>query len=371
MLIMFIIFKANLYFDLEKGGNMIVGLKEVLTEFSEEIKSNYPDYASLYNYFNEYIDQTYYTEESSIKEFLGYNLCKRDIVNSCVYYAEQSNATSVSAIEKYLNSMTKLYNSYIKPHGYDNKGLEAIVPFSSYKDEVRDKIKKKELAEKNNFPALSEEGFNTIIEFLERYQKKTYVGMQISIIFKLILLYGFKLERIKYLQVGDYEENDNTLSIVADEDLDVKSRLILELPTYLSNEIKNYLGQHEKKKNEYMFLNRQEHVVEPSFFSYTFRAIEDKYCIKEKSFTTTGLAKYAIKNMIREGIGSADIKLITGMEDIVIDDCEMSVRQENVYDIRMLNRKINSKIRGIKTFDNMKIKEKDRVKKNAIKSTQT
>jgi hypothetical protein len=56
---------------------------------------------------------------------------------------EQIKATSVSAIVKYLNSMTKLYNSYIKPNGYDNKSLEAIVPFASYKYEVREKIKKR------------------------------------------------------------------------------------------------------------------------------------------------------------------------------------------------------------------------------------
>lgn len=335
---------------------MIKGLRESLTQFSDEIRSNYPDYASLYNYFYEYIEKTNESEESSLSEFFGYNLCKRDIVNSCVYYMEQSKATSVSAIEKYLNSMTKLYNSYIKPKGYDNKSLEAIVPFATYKDEVREKIKKKELLEKNNFPALNEDGFSKIIEYLEKYQKKTYVGIQISIIFKLILLYGFKLERIKFLQAGDYDEDENTLSIVVDEDIDVSSRLILELPAYISNEIKNYLGQHIKKKNEYMFLNRQGHVIEPSFFSYTFRAIEDKYRIKEKSFTTTGLAKYAIKHMIREGIGAADIKLITGMEDIVVDDCEMSVRLENVCDMNSLNRKINSKIRKIPTVDNMKPK---------------
>lgn len=337
-----------------KGDILIIGLRESLTQFSDEIKNNYPDYATLYNYFYEYIEKTYASEESTLGEFLGYNLCKRDIINSCVYYAEQSNATSVSAIEKYLNSMTKLYNSYIKPNGYDNKSLEAIVPFASYKEEVREKINKKELMEKNNFPALTEDGFMKIIEYLYKFQKKTYVGMQISIIFKLIMLYGFKLERIKYLQVGDYDENESTLSIVVDDDVDNTPRLILELPAYISNEIKNYLGQHIKKKNEYIFLNRQGHVVEPSFFSYTFRAIEDRYGIKEKSFTTTGLAKYAIKHMIREGIGAADIKLITGMEDIVVDDCEMSVRMENISDMNGLNRKINSKIRTIPTVDNMK-----------------
>jgi hypothetical protein len=86
--------------------------------------------------------------------------------------------------------------------------------------------------EKNNFPAITEDGFIKIIEYLYKFQKKTYVRMQISIIFKLILLYGFKLERIKYLQVGNYDENEGTLSIVVDDDVNITPRLILELLAY-------------------------------------------------------------------------------------------------------------------------------------------
>lgn len=38
--------------------------------------------------------------------------------------------------------------------------------------------------------------------------------------------------------------------------------------------------------------------------------------------TLTGIAKFAIINMIKEGINKANIKLITGMRDVVVDDCE-------------------------------------------------
>ncbi|WP_092564124.1 hypothetical protein [Anaeromicropila populeti] len=62
--------------------------------------------------------------------------------------------------------------------------------------------------------------------------------------------------------------------------------------------------------------------------------------------------------MIREGIGAADIKLITSMEDIMVDDCEMSVRLENISDMNSLNRKINSNIRIIPTVDNMKLENR-------------
>ena len=336
---------------------MIEGLKEILDSFSDEIKKNMPDYLSLYNYFYEFIEDKYKSEESTLGDFFSNNFCKRDIINSCVYYAEKSNATSVTAIEKYLNSMTKLYNSCIRDKGYDNKNLAAISPFACLKSEVKEKISKKELDEKNIFPAINESEFEMILVHLNGVKKKSFVKSQVIIILKLILLFGFKLEKIKYIQINDYNSKHNTLRVNIEEDSYNGKSISLELPTTLSDEIRDYIHEFRKEISEesdqYLFLNREKKVIAPSFLSSMFVAIKDQNHIEKerKSFTSTGLAKYAIKNMIKNGIGSADIKLITGMEDVVIDACEMEVREENTKDIGKLNRIINSKIRGIETYD--------------------
>jgi integrase len=335
---------------------MIKGLREILDDFSGEIRKSIPDYLSLYNYFYEYIDEKYKDEESSLEDFLTNNFCRRDIINSCVHYTEKSNASSVTAIEKYLNSMTKLYNSCIKEKGYDNKNLSAIAPFASLKSEVKEKISNKKLAEKDIFPAINEDEFVMILNYINSIKKKSFVKAQIIIIFKLMLLFGFKLEKIKYIQINDYNSRHNTLRISID-DSDNNKFISLELPNSLSDEIREYIHDFRNDVNEeseqYLFLNREKKVITPSYLSYVFTAIKEENKIENdrKSFTSTGLAKYAIKNMIKSGIGSADIKLITGMEDVVIDACEMEVREDNTKDIGKLNRIINSKIRGIETYD--------------------
>ena len=336
---------------------MIVGLKEMLDDFSEEIKKSMPDYLSLYSYFCEFIEEKYKGEVSTVEDFFTNNFCRRDIINSCVYYTEKSNATSVTAIEKYLNSMTKLYNSCIREKGYDNKNLSAISPFASLKAEVREKISNKELVEKDIFPAIRENEFEMILSYINGIKKKSFVKSQVIIIFKLILLFGFKLEKIKYMQINDYNSKHNTLRVNIEEDSDDDKSILLELPTTLSDEIRDYIhlfrNDIDKESSQYLFLNRENKVITPSFLSAMFTAIKDENKIEKerKSFTSTGLAKYAIKNMIKNGIGSADIKLVTGMEDVVIDACEMEVREENTKDIGKLNRIINSKIRGIETYD--------------------
>ncbi|MDD3206597.1 MAG: hypothetical protein PHS74_12820, partial [Lachnospiraceae bacterium] len=158
---------------------MITNLNETVEVFSSQIKDKFADYSSLYNYFCMFINENYTDKDGDLQEFFTRNLCRRDIINSCVYYMEESNASSVSAIEKYLNSITKLYNEYIKPLGWSSAGLDPILPFSTCKGEVREKINKS-LREKRKFLALKEEEYINLIEYLGKFQKKTYVGKQIS-----------------------------------------------------------------------------------------------------------------------------------------------------------------------------------------------
>lgn len=329
---------------------MIKGLIEEISEFSNEIKNDFPDYLSIYDYFCKYINENYSNED--LKDFFNHNLCRRDIINSCVYYLEQSNASSVTAIEKYLNAVTKLYNSYLCKRGYNSSGLDAIIPFSSCKSDVKEKVVEKELREKCEFPAISNEEFKVIVNYLKNSIKRTYVGTQISIIFKLILLYGFKFERLKYIQVKDFNGHDNSLYIQIDD----SSKLTLTLPGYLAQEIRDYISRFNKDDKEaYLFVNSKGHVLESSFFSHTFVLLHNNYQHATNSFTLTGMAKYAIINMIREGMSSSQIKIITGMEDDIINDCQRSFQFDEMKDMSVLTRNINKKIRAIPTYDDMNI----------------
>lgn len=322
---------------------MIKGIESILNSLSNEIN---PDYISIYNYFTDYLNTEAYTEDIDLDDFLRNEFSKSDIVNSCVWYFEKSNAQSETAIKKYLNAMTTFYSSVMKPKGYDNKNLFVILPFSKLHSDVRRKIKNKEISAKIVFPTVTNDDFKLICKHINE-KNSSIIDKQISIIFKLLLLYGLKYERIKYMEKAHFDSSRRLLTLkIADT-----NNIILELPYHLTLEIERYLQDDRCNKTKYMFLNTKEQIIQPTFLSYPFRIIKGKNNIKDvpNRFTSTGLAKYAIINMIKAGINVPVIKIITGMEDDVITDCTKEVNElDNLIN---LNRDINSRIRSIATYD--------------------
>lgn len=317
---------------------MVNGLQDAIEKFCAEIKASTPDYISIYSYFVNFINEKAYPEEIKLNDFLKNEFSKKDIVDSCVEYCEKSNATSVTAIEKYLNSMTKLYNYFMKQHGYDNKNLFAILPFSQLKNDVNNKINK-HLRPKEVFQAIDDNDFKLICKYFNDKQNPSIAQKEISIICKLIMLYGLKLERIRYMEKKDFDSSQRLLSLNCED-----CTIILELPYYLSLEIKDYLEDPACNQTNYMFLNLKDQIIAPVFLSYTFKLLRKKSnnTGTDNRFTSTGLAKYAIINMLLADISVPDIKLITGMEDDVINSCIVE---------KELNRYVNSKIRSIATYD--------------------
>ena len=326
---------------------MVIGLKEELDKFSLEIKETNPDYASIYTYFVQYINEKAYREDIELKDFLVNEFSRRDIKKACAFYYENSNAYRVTAIEKFLNSITKFYSGYMKPRGYDNTNLFYIYPFASLKKEVTDFINNKELLDKQVNPSINDDDYKIICDYFNSEKKPSTAQKQISIIFKLIMLYGFKLERIKSLKKIDFDFGARLLAINIDKD----KNLILELPLSLTREIDNYLKDPKCNKSELMFLNTKGNEVDPSFLAYQFGNI--KKLIEDVSganrLTSTGLAKFGIIRMLQKGMNVPVIKMITGNEDDVINDCTRFVY--GLDDLEYINRYINSTVRAVETYD--------------------
>ena len=327
---------------------MVDTLEKIVTDFSMQIKDKFADYVALYASFIEYIREEYSEYGYPVEEFLNHDFSRKDIIKSCIRYIENSTkVNSVAAIDKYLNAMTKLYEECIKKQGYNNRNLFAILPFGSLKSEVKEKLKDIELKEKQPIKPISvDDAENLICSLRELNKRDNIIAQRNRIIIKLILLYGFKLERLKYMIVKDVNINQHTLNIENDTYGGISIKI--ELPYNLVLELESYINELEKETdysaNQYLFLSRNKKVIDSSIMD------NEKF----KGITLTGVAKYAIINMIKEGINKVNIKLITGMQDNIVDDCERCFLEQQFHEKAntvILNREINKKIRGIEMYD--------------------
>lgn len=221
---------------------MVKRLQEIMDQYALEIKSGFPDYGSIYTYFVEYINEKAYLDDVTLDDFLRFEFSKMDIVKSCAYYFLNSNANKKSAINKYLSSMTKFYKEYMVINGYDNQNLYTIFPFAQLKHDVKNYIKEKELLDKEVVPPITDEDFELIIKYFNDKKNKSLKVRQLSIIFKLILLYGLKLERVVAMKKVNFQKDDfdNKYYQLLSLDIADKRDIILELPYTLSLEIKRY-----------------------------------------------------------------------------------------------------------------------------------
>lgn len=341
---------------------MVDLLEKMVVDFSAQIKDKFADYVALYLSFNEYIKEEYSDYESSLEQFLNHDFSRRDIIKSCIRYIKKSTkANSVTAIEKYLNAMTKLYEECFEKQRYNNRNLFAILPFGSLKSEVKEQLRDTDLKEKESYIPITDKDVEKIFEYFENNaHRDDIISRRNKLLIKLVLLYGFKLERIKYMTVKDVDISKHILYIqnTIYEGISIK----LELPYNLIKELDEYINllreEEDFDKNQYLFLSRNKKIIDSSFAQSIIENIKKDSHENSTRITLTGISKYAIINMIKEGINKANIKLITGMQDVVVDDCErcfLEQQFQKANDTIILNRDINKKIRGIEMYDKLQV----------------
>jgi len=340
--------------------NMVLLLEKMISDFSKKIKDKFADNPAFYQSFIEYVKEQYFDYEYSLEYFLEHDFSRKDIIKSCVRYIQNSKkVNSVTAIEKYLIAMTKLYEECIVVQRFNNRNLFALLPFSSLKLEVKEQLVDISLKEKESFDPISVNDADKLLNYLKKNNnKKDFIFRRNSLLIKLMLLYGFKLEKLKYMIVEDVELDKHILNIQNSiyENISIK----LELPCEIVDEMGKYIDLLKMEKdfnsNQYLFLSKNGKIIDSTFARTVFDSIKKESQDELCRITLTGIAKFAIINMIKEGINKANIKLITGMHDVIVDDCEkrfLDQQFKKANDTIILNREINKKIRGIEMYDKM------------------
>ncbi len=284
----------------------------------------------------------------------------QDIINASIYYViNNENVESVSAVNDFLIALNKFFDEMIF-NQYPNITLIKYRPFArSLGDEVRTKLKNKgiTLRDKEVDPEINDEQFEFIIQYLNNnYKEDNFIFLEVDIIIKLYLLYGFSHDRIANFTIGDYNREHRTLRVKYN--LLTGRNIYLELPYSLALCFKQlYEIRFKKYGNKFdlanLFVNRNNKQISHGFIKGQLDKIRHAYAEnhdddERNCFTQTGLQKYAIMKMILGGMNESVILDITNQGPEIYDYCQELV---NIDQKVNKNRYINHKIRGIMTFD--------------------
>lgn len=312
----------------------------------------------LKKYFVDYLVENKSTCDS-LEEIFKFEFTRLDVINSTVYYVEKNESvTRKSAIDDFLIALNALFTTTINKR-YFNQNLVNIQPFITLSEEIENIIDKrniKKLKERESFPSISNDEYDFIMNFFKKYELKSLANYQYNIIIDLLLLYGFSFDKIIEIDKDQYSKEEGTLKIKCKQFGEIK----LELPYNLRKLIDKFLDYRKNKlmkDNDYMFMTETQKRIRHGYLNDILSDIKGKFESNKdyiepsrNNFTPTGIAKYAVKQMILEGMNQSIIMSLTGIGKDQYTDC-----QNQVNEIKNMtrNRYINHIIRGIATYDDI------------------
>lgn len=333
-------------------------LEELLKNFGTKLtEAEYNQYIpKLRDYFVPYILENK-GDVNEIEALFKYELTRNDIIKSTEFYIiKNENVESKGAIDDFLISLNQLFELEINDK-YFNQNLINIRPFMKLNSEIEGRLIKVgiKLKDKEAVPAINQNQYEEFIDFMKKDNGEKITPLQCRIIIKMLLLYGFSPERIFALNISDFVIEKRVLRVTYCEN---PYRFInLELPYSLFNDlVKHFELRKNIQGNNKLFVRTTGKEIAHSYLDDYFKNVKQSYYEKNhserveeiNSFTFTGLAKYAIINMILNGMNQSIIMDLTGFKSDVFEYC-----QEQVNNIKAISkdRYVNSKIRNIKTFD--------------------
>lgn len=254
--------------------------------------------------------------------------------------------------------MGNFYNFLLLKYGKTNDYFQESRKKVELKEAYEKKIEELHLRQPDQQEPIEEEMAKNIlqecdrlidgvnIEKLLKKEKGVYSNYVSSLIVKLVLLYGLKNEAIRRLKIKDYNDQLNDLTI---------NHYRVRLPDGLAIQMKKY------KEIRNSFLERYHIKTERLFFDdFDVKKELDntKMFIMLKKITGNmqagGVAKYAIIQLLREGIPAYIISDFTNYKEDVLDYCQEKIDVERgLSSLREKSRVLDSALRKNSLFDYM------------------
>ncbi len=314
-------------------------------------------YRSKIYAFYEFVSLELRDTDASYLFFLN-RMDKDKLLQSVEYYVKAGNLKSRAAVDIYFSVLGNFYKYLSNKNGKTNDYFQDNIKKEEFKIEFEKKIKELHLRDSDTQEPIGREMAKKIleecdklidgidIEKLLRKEKGVYSNYISSLIIKLVLLYGMKNEAIRKLKIRDYNDQLNDLVI---------NNYRVRLPDGLAMQMKKY------KEIRTRFLKKYEIKSERLFFDdYDIGKELDNtkmYIVLKKvmgNMQAGGVAKYAIIQLLREGIPAYIISDFTNYKEDVLDYCQEQVDAERGLSLLSeKSRLLDSALRKNNLFDDM------------------
>lgn len=304
-------------------------LKQTLDDYFISIKEVRPNYRACYNSFLDYCDKY---SNISLKEMFEKHMSMREIKHACKEYFEQSKkATSIEAVQRYLTAIDQFYK-YIEKDGIECKALKNGCRRKEVVHDICMSLNQ-ELKQNIYLPFDNEEEIKIVEEEIRLLNRKKFYQFGQSIIYRLLVTYGFKEKIIINMKINDLDISKGTLLLRSDEEYNIR----LKLKADIFNDLRTYCTLNQHLDRVYLFTkNNGVRLTPDSIFGTLKKKIEKRNI---SNFTPTTVALQGVANLIESGLTLGEIKMLTRFETQKIEDVSKYLLiDENVEET--INRKL-------------------------------
>ena len=312
---------------------MSTALKKALDDYYKTIKEERANYQACYKSFLEYCNQE--LKLYSLAD-LAENLTKIDIEQACKYYFETiKRATSIEAIQRFLTAIDQFF-SYAKGREIEWRYLKEGCRNKQIVHDVCLSLNN-ELSQKIYLPFDEEKEVKIAKEQIELLNKNNFYQFGQSVMYRLLITYGFKEKIIINIRTEDFNEKEGQLLVGCDEE----QRIYIKLEADIWEDLVKYCRMHKYPDRTYLFTKSNGEQLTPDSIFYTLKEKMKKLDIH--NFTPTTVALQGVANLIEKGLTLQEIKILTGFETQKIEDVSKYLLTDEEIE-KVINEKLQKKI---------------------------
>lgn len=283
---------------------------------------------------------------------------KEVLLQSVEYYVKAGNVKCRATVDIFYSVIGNFYSFLFEKYGKTNDYFQTVEKKTEFKEAYERKIEELKLLESDQQEPIPEETARSILrecdkiidgidnEKLLEKKKGVYSNYISALIIKLVLFYGLKNDAIRKLKIKDYNNQLNDLVI---------NNYRVRLPDGLAMQMKKY---REIRKG---YLKKYGLESERLFFddlNIDKELDNTKMFILLKKITGNmqagAVAKYAIIQLLREGVPAYVISNFTDYKGDVLDYCQERIDEERgLFSLNEKSRILDSALRKSNLFDNM------------------
>ncbi len=307
-------------------------LKQVLDDYYKTIKEGRANYRACYNSFLEYCDKYIHVSFSEMSKALT----KIEVEYACKYYFEKSKkATTIEAIQRYLTAIDQFYK-YIKGRGIIWEHLEGGCRNKQIVHDICVSLND-ELKQKIYLPFDEEKAVKIVEEQIALLNKDNFFQFGQSVMYRLLITYGFKEKVIINIKTEDLSKLDGTLLINGEEEQELR----IKLDEDILADLVRYCELHKYPNRTYLFTKSNGTQLTPDSIFATLKERMKKLDIS--NFTPTTVALQGVVNLIERGLTLQEIKILTKFETQKIEDVSRYLLTDEDAE-KVINEKLQQKI---------------------------